>query len=138
MNGYELKAGTKLVGMRLRRFKEDEVISLFASVGLEATIMNYRVEYYNKSYDDFGSDKKAALDASWIPSLDETSSLTAPPETKRKLITQRWEEHGDKKYAIFRKIKEHDPKRWLRRSLLATAMAVGITVGGYFLNQKLK
>ena len=134
VNGYELKAGTKLVGMRLRRFKEDEVISLFASVGLEATIMNYRVEYYNKSYDDFGSDKKAALDASWIPSLDETSSLTAPPETKRKLITQRWEEHGDKKYAIFRKIKEHDPKRWLRRSLLATAMAVGITVGGYFLN----
>ncbi len=106
VNDHELKKGTKLVGMRLRRFKEEEMLGLFESVGLESVVLEEKA-----------SSELAASDV---------------PLNERRVHPLKWEEIGDKRYAIFKKVKEYDPKKWLRRSIITLA-AAGVVAAGSLL-----
>lgn len=83
LNGLELKAGTKIVPMRLRRFKEDELIRLFEKEGLEAVVLREEPRRF------MGGD---GVVSQIVTIMDKI----------------KWEADGDKRYALFRKVKDID------------------------------
>ena len=109
VNDLELKAETKLVGMRLRRFKEKELIDLFKRAGLEAMVLDESVEKYEL----------------WASEI---------PRTERIVHQQRWESIGDKRYAIFKKVREGPST--IRKIIVAGGIAALLGLfGGYLGNR---
>lgn len=103
--GKTIPAGSVVIATRSRRFEEDEVISLFQQQGLEAHVLH---EWHEGQ-------------------ISEGGDVPEPVATKQ----QRWHEHGEYRYALFRKVKEGRP---LLRWLLATSLASVAMAGGIYFN----
>lgn len=110
-NGNEitLEPGTNLIGLRSCRFQDNELPDIFEKYGLEAVVFEKNTETI-----DMGS-----RGVRWITHKRKYD----PPE-------------GDKRYAIFKKVKE--PLSRLKSVLISVVLAagIGIAAGGYYFGEK--
>lgn len=107
--GKKIPAGSVIVATRSRRFTEDEAVSLFQQQGIEALVLH---EWHEGKMSEGGD--------------------TPEPGVTRQ---QRWHEHGEYRYALFRKIKEGQPVlRWILSASLASVALAGAIYLNFFYN----
>lgn len=106
-SGIVLEKGTKILGFRSKQFQEGEVIKLFEKVGLEGVVQQELVTFRDSRAGD-------------------------TPWKDREVQKIKWLSDGYKRYALFKKVRAHDPKNVFKMSMLGLAAACGLAFGGYF------
>src|SRR3990167_4703614 len=122
-SGTILEKGTKLIGLRSRRFQEKEVISLFEKYGLEAQFVDWQMEM--KRVRIMGEAQFGVPDN--------------PPMEEVRTHEKKWLVHNHQRYAVLKKVKEPASKLKIAgMGLLGTiaAAVLGLGIGSHYFWEK--
>ncbi len=127
-SGITLEQGTKLIGLRSRRFQEKDVLSLFEKYGLEAEDADWDIELRRRRITPM--EGKMRMMPSDFSEMEEVRT------NRKKWLVPTQQNLKHQRYALFRKVKE--PASRLKVGIFSSILAasLGILGGGYYFGEK--